>query len=302
MKTLGELLENLKEVSELNFDAGYIYKITNKINGKWYIGSRRGYITVREVLEDKYLGSGFGLWRAIKKYGIENFEKKVLCISENAYLTEECVLTYLNAAADKCSYNMVNSANPPLHKGEEHPMKRSEMRQRMKDYWHRNINNIVAGRQRYRDLHGEWMQTPKGKAFMRERNNEWFKSGMKSKVVSAQIINSSGSIKHPRAIPLKCIESGEMFPNRECAMLRLGVNGSNLKRHLDLGKDLSCGLHLIRISRQEYYEASDEIKFDFHRLTSMTISSQASQECEEGSTTISKESTPKQVEAPSSIR
>jgi len=45
-----------------------IYKTTNLINGKIYIGQSFKH-------NCKYLGSGIFLKRAIKKYGIENFRR-----------------------------------------------------------------------------------------------------------------------------------------------------------------------------------------------------------------------------------
>lgn len=48
----------------------YIYKVTNIINGKYYIGQHR-----TKKLNDGYLGSGTNIIRAIKKYGKENFKK-----------------------------------------------------------------------------------------------------------------------------------------------------------------------------------------------------------------------------------
>ncbi|WP_425411978.1 hypothetical protein [Lysinibacillus contaminans] len=57
---------------------GFIYETINKINGKKYIGK---CIYDRINNWENYLGSGVYLKRAIKKYGKENFEKKIICIA-----------------------------------------------------------------------------------------------------------------------------------------------------------------------------------------------------------------------------
>jgi group I intron endonuclease len=54
---------------------GYIYKTTNLINGKIYIGQRKN--SSKKI--KNYLGSGVLISKAIKKYGKENFKKEILC-------------------------------------------------------------------------------------------------------------------------------------------------------------------------------------------------------------------------------
>jgi len=60
-----------------------IYKTTNLITGKIYIGQD-------SKNNSKYLGSGKYLWNAIKKHGKENFKKEIICeCSSNEELNEK---------------------------------------------------------------------------------------------------------------------------------------------------------------------------------------------------------------------
>lgn len=52
---------------------GYIYKTTNLINNKIYIGKHKA-----KKFDPKYKGSGVILQRAIKKYGVKNFKVEII--------------------------------------------------------------------------------------------------------------------------------------------------------------------------------------------------------------------------------
>lgn len=79
-----------------------IYKTTNLINGKYYIG--------KDAKNDKnYLGSGIAIKKAIIKYGKENFKKEILLHCNNLKELNEKETEIINESAvnDPNSYNLV---------------------------------------------------------------------------------------------------------------------------------------------------------------------------------------------------
>lgn len=63
-----------------------IYKLTNTMNGKIYVGCH-----ITKNVDDGYMGSGRRLGYAKKKYGVENFKKEILkvCETVDEMLAEE---------------------------------------------------------------------------------------------------------------------------------------------------------------------------------------------------------------------
>lgn len=103
---------------------GYIYLTTNKINNKKYIGQHKS----SKFEGNKYLGSGTALGRAIKKYGAQNFETKLLKISESKAdldREEKYYINLFNATTRSDFYNIAYGGNG----GEIHT---PEMRQKLR--------------------------------------------------------------------------------------------------------------------------------------------------------------------------
>lgn len=83
----------------------YIYKTTNLLNGKFYIGKR----VYRKKDDNWYLGSGIYLNRAIKKYGRENFKKEIIEWCEDKFhlcKREIYWINIFNSTDSKIGYNL----------------------------------------------------------------------------------------------------------------------------------------------------------------------------------------------------
>lgn len=82
-----------------------VYKTTNKIDNKIYIG----FHETNQLEFDGYLGSGLYLNRAIDKYGIENFYRETLFISENkkeSFIKEKEYIRFYNSQNPNIGYNI----------------------------------------------------------------------------------------------------------------------------------------------------------------------------------------------------
>lgn len=71
---------------------GYIYKTTNLINGKIYIGQHKA----KKFDGKNYLGSGQIFMRALEKYGKDNFVVELLCICNTKEELNEKEIYYIN--------------------------------------------------------------------------------------------------------------------------------------------------------------------------------------------------------------
>lgn len=82
----------------------YTYKITHKESGRYYIGARSSKV---EPNNDKYMGSGKLIRQAIKKYGMDAFEKAILNTYETFDEAFKAECLYLdNYLTDPLCYNI----------------------------------------------------------------------------------------------------------------------------------------------------------------------------------------------------
>jgi hypothetical protein len=106
-----------------------IYKITNLINNKYYIGKHQ-----TKKLDDDYMGSGNLLKRAITKYSLENFKKEILHIFDNEEemnakekeLVVICEESYNLCDGGKGGFSYINRSDILKFKGKRHTVKTKE--------------------------------------------------------------------------------------------------------------------------------------------------------------------------------
>lgn len=84
---------------------GYVYKTTNTVNGKIYIGQKKSDV----FLKEDYLGSGVRLKSSIKHHGRENFRVDLIeCCNSKSELDEreKFWINYFDSRNPKVGYNI----------------------------------------------------------------------------------------------------------------------------------------------------------------------------------------------------
>ena len=112
----------------LKYMKRFIYKTTNLINGKIYIGQHS-----TKNLDDGYMGSGVYITKAFKKYGKENFKCEILCFVDGSKkcldnVEEFYIKHFMERVGKNRMYNATTLATGVDHHSEETKKKMSESR------------------------------------------------------------------------------------------------------------------------------------------------------------------------------
>lgn len=119
---------------------GYIYLTTNLINGKGYIGKHRS-----KEFDPTYVGSGSVLWKAINKYGLDNFSVEMLCpcFSEDELNSEErFLISYFDCVESRDYYNCA----PGGAGGSSYGVNSPNYARAFSDEWRSHLSASLIGR------------------------------------------------------------------------------------------------------------------------------------------------------------
>lgn len=175
----------MKEDNKNNVKYHFVYKTTNLINGKWYIGKHS-----TSNLDDGYLGSSKHLKSAIKLYGKENFQREILvfCDSEQDAYIKEAELVTMEVVNDPNSYNKMPGGEGSHRRFTDEELKEhlreknrkwyeanrehkreyyKDNREKRQEYYEANREHILEQKRVYNQTHRERI---------RERKQEYYEA------------------------------------------------------------------------------------------------------------------------------
>ena len=106
-----------------------LYKTTNNINGRYYIG-----IHSTTNIDDGYVGSGSAFKKALKKHGKENFTREIILFALNRESLSyfETIFVTENVCNDPQSYNIRTGGDECYAQNYETRMKMSQKQRGIK--------------------------------------------------------------------------------------------------------------------------------------------------------------------------
>ena len=188
----------------------YIYKITNKINGKIYIGKHS-----TKNIDDGYFGSGVAIRRAISKYGVESFDKTIVCFCETEGELSNMEISWIRELKSfESGYNMTKGGEGKLGLVVSEKSKKKQSESMIKYYKDNPEAKIKI--------------SERGKRNIGSKNGFFGKKLSKDHVkkMTAARIKAITGVNNPSARAVRCIETGEVFSLSQDAAKACGLKYS----------------------------------------------------------------------------
>lgn len=181
-----------------------VYKTTNKVNGKFYIGKQASN-------SNWYLGSGKALKNAINKYGRENFVKEILeeCSSLEELAEREKFWIDKLDAIEK-GYNIAEGGNGGRTYGggvkkENIPWNKGT--KGMQKAWNKGTKGIMK---------------PNKTTFKPGKEHPFYGMKQSDETVKKRVKNN------PRKRKVRCVKSGKIFSSIAEASRQVGIHVSRI--------------------------------------------------------------------------
>ena len=205
---------------------GWIYLTTNIVNGKIYVGKHE--ISKDKKVNANYIGSGELFKRALKKYGKENFKRKILRLCYSLHelrIWEHVYIVKYKSYIRSIGYNI---AKGDVNTSEYNPAKAPEVRKK-----------ISESQLKY------WKDNPKAKIILSKRR----KGQKASEITKKKLSESHKGIKRTEEWISKLSESnsgskhwayGKTFTEEHRSNLSKGIKGKMVgSKHPLWGKKMS---------------------------------------------------------------
>ena len=193
---------------------GYIYKITNLVTQKIYIGKHK---FDKPILDEKYFASGIYINKSLEKYGLDNFSKELIDTADTAEELNEKEKFYiqLNNCIYPNGYNLTSGGDglqdPPeevrnkmkpwlgKHQSKESNIKRSNTLKQIKhtEEWVNKIKQSLKGKTPSKE-------TLEGSS-KRHKNTKWYNNGIEEHMYFEENVPDGyelGRLKNPFPNPL----------------------------------------------------------------------------------------------------
>lgn len=185
-----------------------VYKTTNLVNGKYYIGAHRLYSS-----SDEYLGSGTLLKKAIKKHGRKNFIREILFrfnTEEEMYQKEKEIVNKDFISLDE-TYNIV----PGGKGGKSYKLLSKET----KDKISKSVSKILLGRPVSTETRNKISKAHIGKKLSDET---------KRKISIATRGIKTGPMTNERKLNISNALKGRKMTDEQCSKLSTSLTGRTL--------------------------------------------------------------------------